>query len=107
MQDDMKGSLWALACLLSIWAQPGPTGGASASQPLDSMAPLYPALRRVATSLKEPAACLPAYVEVLQQGASSPDRSYIMNMHPLSWGSFAADVVAVTHAEQNLALAIP
>ena len=30
-----------------------------------------------------------------------------MNMHPLSWGSIAADVVAVTHAEQNLALAIP
>ena len=75
LQDDMAGSLWALACLLSIWAQRGLSRGASASQPLDGMAPLYPALRRVATSLKEPAACLPAYVDLLQQGASSPDRS--------------------------------
>ena len=73
----MKGSLWALACLLSVWAQQAPTGGAPACQPLNGMAPLYPMLRRVATSLKEPAACLPTYVDLLQQGASSPDRSSV------------------------------
>ena len=96
----MAGSLWALACLLSIWAQQGPSAGASASQPLDGMAPLYPALRRVATSLKEPAACSPAYVDLLQQGASSPDRSSARTCHPSSCASIAAGVAAVSHMKQ-------
>ena len=99
VQDDMECSLWALACLLSIWAQQGPTGGPSACQPLDNMAPLYPALRQVATSLKEPAACLPAYVALLQQGASSPDR-YPVTTCALSAGSITAAVIAMAHAGQ-------
>ncbi len=68
----MQGSLWVLACLLFIWS-----GQASPTQPhdqaLDSMAPLYPAARRVASSLKDPAACLPSYVELLQAGTASSE----------------------------------
>ncbi len=79
----MQGSLWLLACLLSIWG-----GQDDLRQPhdraLDSIAPLYPATRRVASSLKEPAACLPAYVELLQAGVASPEgyRTFLSVLQP-------------------------
>lgn len=68
----MQGSLWVLACLLSIW---GSHGGLKQPQDkaLDGMAPLYPAMRRVASSLKDPAVLLPSYVELLQAGTASSE----------------------------------
>lgn len=73
----MQGSLWVLACLLSVWAPDA--GGRQqeakhASEALDSMAPLYPSARRLASSFKDPAACLPLYVGLLKEAASSPVR---------------------------------
>ena len=68
----MQGSLWALSCLLSIW---GSHDGLKQPQDraLDSMAPLYPATRWVASSLKDPATLLPSYVELLQAGTASSE----------------------------------
>lgn len=80
----MQGSLWALACLLSIWSSESNSGQApdvATAWPLDSMAPLYPAARRVASSLRDPAACLRPYVDLLQQGASLPDRYILADLH--------------------------
>ena len=77
LQDDMPGSLWVLACLLSIWGSIDAVRHQDndwLAQPLDSMAPLYSAARRVASSLKEPSACLPSYVNLLQGGLASSNR---------------------------------
>ena len=60
LQDDMHLSTWALACLLRLWSANAASGAAEhlssgheAAVPvcIDSMAPLYPSMRRLGGSL--------------------------------------------------------
>lgn len=60
VQGDLNASMWVLACLLSLWSPPDapsspPAAVSSPNEPgapsVDSMAPLYSAMRRVGSAL--------------------------------------------------------